>query len=107
MVWHIEFIEPDVIDKINILKSVMQGMHNCIKNTINKLNASIDDCTAVVDGNYFTPYMVFDNNKNALTPLKSVTIEQGDAKYMNHQQAYWLKLQEMNMLIVCVIKYLY
>ena len=82
LVWHIEFIEPDVIDKINILKSVMQGMHNCIKNTINKLNASTDDCTAVVDGNYFTPYMVFDNNKNALTPLKSVTIEQGDAKYM-------------------------
>ena len=80
--WHVEFIEADVIDKINILKSVMQGMHNCIKNTIAKLNASTVDCTAIVDGNYFTPYMVYNNDKQVLIPMKSVTIEQGDAKYM-------------------------
>ncbi len=82
LAWHIEFVEADVIDKINILKAVMHGMHNCIKNMIIKLNISEDDCTAVIDGNYFTPYMVFDDDKQALVPMKSVTVEQGDAKYM-------------------------
>lgn len=82
LAWHIEFVDADVIDKINILKAVMQGMHNCIKNVILKLNISEDDCTAVIDGNYFTPYMVFNNERQALVPMKSVTVEQGDAKFM-------------------------
>ena len=82
LAWHVEFMEPDMIDKINILKCVMQGMHNCIKSITNKLNISIDDCTAVVDGNYFTPYMTFNEKKQAMVPMKSVTIEQGDGKYM-------------------------
>ena len=82
LAWHIEFIDADIIDKINILKAVMQGMHNCIKNTVIKLNIHEDDCTAIIDGNYFTPYMVYNNEKQALVPLKSITVEKGDAKFM-------------------------
>ena len=37
LAWHVEFVDADVIDKINILKAVMKGMHNCIKNVIIKL----------------------------------------------------------------------
>ncbi len=87
LAWHVEFVDADVIDKINILKSVMQGMHNCIKNTIQNMQLkdnkiSVDDFTAVVDGNYFTPYMTYDSKNESLKQLKSVTVEQGDAKYM-------------------------
>jgi ribonuclease HII len=35
--WAIHSIEHDVIDKINILQAVMQGMHNCIHATITKI----------------------------------------------------------------------
>jgi ribonuclease HII len=84
--WSIEYVDEKEIDKINILKSAMKGMHNCIKNSLSHLsireNARTDDFTAVVDGNYFTPYMLFDEDKQALVQLKSTTIEKGDAKYM-------------------------
>ena len=61
LAWHVEFVDADVIDKINILKSVMQGMHNCIKKIIQNIQlkdneVNIDDFIAVVDGNYFTPF---------------------------------------------------
>ena len=45
-------------------------------------NDIADDFTAVVDGNYFTPYMHFNETTQSLEELKSTTIEQGDAKYM-------------------------
>lgn len=83
--WHVEHIDADVIDNINILKCVMRGMHECIRNaleTICKDSISIRDFTAVVDGNYFTPYMHFNETTQSLEELKSTTIEQGDAKYM-------------------------
>ena len=51
LAYHIEYMEPGMIDKINILKCVMEGMHNCIKNITQKLNIQIKDCTAVVEGN--------------------------------------------------------
>ena len=82
LAYHIEYMEPGMIDKINILKCVMEGMHNCIKNITKKLNIQIKDCTAVVDGNYFTPYMTYDETKQAMVPMRSVTVEQGDGKYM-------------------------
>lgn len=86
--WSVEYVDADVIDNINILKSVMTGMHGCIRNTIQSIcrdkahEATIHDFTAVVDGNYFTPYMHFDDTTQTLEEVKSTTIEQGDAKYM-------------------------
>jgi ribonuclease HII len=87
LAWCVEYIEADVIDNINILKSVMQGMHNCIRKTMAKLkleneNISDDDLTAVIDGNYFTPYMVYNDDTQSLIELKAVTVEKGDAKFM-------------------------
>ena len=88
LAWCVEYIDADVIDNIHILKSVMQGMHNCIRNTMVNIKNNIDtetslnDFIAVVDGNYFTPYMVFNETTNIMTELNSTTVEQGDAKYM-------------------------
>ena len=85
--WHIEYVEAGVIDDINILQSVMRGMHECIRNTLlhlfntNKIT-TINKTMAVIDGNYFKPYHWFNTRSEELTELPAVTIEQGDAKYM-------------------------
>jgi ribonuclease HII len=75
-------VENDVIDKINILKSVMRGMHECIRNVLTGLQNDTKNTLIVVDGNYFTPYCVFDESSQTLREIPAVTVEQGDAKYM-------------------------
>jgi ribonuclease HII len=88
LAWHVSFIESSVIDEINILQSVMKGMHDCIRNIIGKLNImtnvdnSLENFMGIIDGNYFTPYMSFDNTKECICEMPHITIEKGDAKYM-------------------------
>ena len=87
-VWHVAYIEPQMIDEINILQAVMQGMHECIRETMAKLcektgtQISINNCMAVVDGNYFTPFCAFDKAVDCIREMPSVTVEKGDGKYM-------------------------
>jgi ribonuclease HII len=79
----VAWIPENVIDEINILKSVMRGMHDCIRETMSKLDSvEMDRCMAVVDGNYFNPYRAFDPARECIQELSHITIEQGDAKYM-------------------------
>ena len=88
LVWHIEYMESNEIDNKNILMSVMDGMHNCIRNSISKVNDvthTENDTTrfmAIVDGNYFKPYCHFDTTTNDYQQIPYVTIEKGDGKYM-------------------------
>jgi len=88
LVWNVEYIEPDVIDRINILSSVMKGMHTCISESIQKTNDltnmdhNMTNFMAVVDGNYFKPYGYFDNTTNEFQYMEHVTVEKGDGKYM-------------------------
>jgi len=84
--WCVEAIDSKIIDEVNILQAVMIGMHNCIKKAIDefisKENGSINETMAIIDGNYFKPYRWFDKEKEVISELPFVTIEQGDAKYM-------------------------
>jgi ribonuclease HII len=81
--WHVECVDEKTIDDINILQSVMQGMHSCIREIKDRLNnVEMDKCMALVDGNYFKPYYWFDNESQAIRELSNVTIEKGDGKYM-------------------------
>lgn len=87
LAWHIAYVEPAVIDEINILKAVMQGMHECIREIVMKITkdievVSFDDFIAVIDGNYFTPFRQYDNDAGTIREMPFVTVEQGDAKYM-------------------------
>jgi ribonuclease HII len=91
LAWHIEYIESDVIDELNILQAVMRGMHACIKMALEKIqllsdehyeNKTFPKIMAVVDGNYFTPYRYFNSKTETIMELPAVTIEQGDAKYV-------------------------
>jgi ribonuclease HII len=87
LAWHVASVPEDVIDDINILQSVMKGMHECIRECIRECVLKHDDmemdrCMAIVDGNYFTPYRAFDPSRECIQELSHITIEQGDAKYM-------------------------
>ena len=88
LAWHVAYVDADKIDDVYILKAVMQGMHECIRETIQKVNIventslPISDYMAVVDGNYFTPYITYDDNTEMIQQLTHVTVEKGDGKYM-------------------------
>jgi ribonuclease HII len=64
-------------------------MHNCIRETIQKLNTmhggeshSIENFMAVIDGNYFTPFRSYNEEQQCIVELPHVTVEKGDGKYM-------------------------
>jgi ribonuclease HII len=87
LAWHIAWVPEQVIDDINILQSVMRGMHECVRECIHECtmkngDIEMDKCMAVVDGNYFTPYRAYDPTRECIQELSHVTIEQGDAKYI-------------------------
>jgi ribonuclease HII len=87
LAWHVAYVNSEIVDEINILKAVMQGMHECISNIIEKLKIinntfTIDKCMAVIDGNYFTPYRAYDSSDETIHEMQHITIEQGDAKYI-------------------------
>jgi ribonuclease HII len=88
LAWHISYEEPKLVDDINILQAVMHGMHNCIRETIRKVNTQtgvsnkLHDFMAVVDGNYFTPFRSYDEEERCIVELPFETVEQGDGKYM-------------------------
>jgi len=90
LVWHVAYVEAGMIDKTNILRSVMQGMHECIRSGMTKLQETMhasppitmNNCMAVIDGNYFTPYTEYDTDMECIRSISHVTVEKGDAKYM-------------------------
>ncbi len=71
--WHIDFVEPEEIDKINIRQAVLKSMRESITNVINKIDS--DDVFLVVDGNDFTPYYKND------TLIQHQCVEKGDNTY--------------------------
>ena len=64
----------------------MKGMHQCIDNVYNQINQTdsihYKDCIAIVDGNYFKPYIKYDNSTDTFTEMPHETIEKGDGKIM-------------------------
>lgn len=71
--WHIDFVEPEEIDKINIRQAVLKSMRESITNVMNKIES--DDVFLVVDGNDFTPYYKKD------TLIQHQCVEKGDNTY--------------------------
>lgn len=81
--WAVEYEDEKVVDEINILQATQSAMHKCITNIINQLiNKNMHNMYStflLIDGNYFKPYKLTNNNKNEIMPYK--TIEGGDNKY--------------------------
>ena len=95
LVWHIHYIENDVIDEINILQAVYKAMHECIHQCILKLSEiEKNECEMIdpqyyenkymiiVDGNSFKPYCMYNEITQNIEQIPHATIEKGDSKYM-------------------------
>ena len=83
LVWIVAYADAKKVDEVNILQATMQTMHDAVKETLLKLGEpSLSDCLAVVDGNYFHSYRTFDTISETIVEMPSVTVEQGDSKYM-------------------------
>ncbi len=83
----ISFIEPGVIDKINILKATYEAMHKAIENTIERVEGLNVD-RILVDGPSFKNYMnkscVFsEENEEQLLFIPHTCIVSGDNKYLS------------------------
>lgn len=90
LAYHVEYVEADVIDTINIRQAVFRGMHECIRQVLAKLGQGTGQGTMtsnvllLVDGNDFKPYMVYkegDAGNETLIQIPHITIEGGDNKY--------------------------
>jgi len=92
--WHIHYVDASVIDTINIRQAVLMAMHECAKQVIAQLqsisyNQKIsEDLPAyereymlLVDGNDFTPHMIYDETTQSLNEIPHETVEGGDNKY--------------------------
>jgi ribonuclease HII len=83
--YSIQYIDENEIDKINILQSVLKGMNLCITDIINnkiKLKPeNYKNTLLLVDGNQFTPFVMFDKIKEELVEISHITIEGGDNLY--------------------------
>lgn len=86
--WSVNFVEPEVIDEINIRQAVFKGMHDCIRELLSKLWPSntnninyINDIMLLVDGNDFKPFTVYDDEIEEIRSIPYETIEGGDNKY--------------------------
>ena len=85
--YHITYMDSKEIDDVNILQAVMIGMHKCIRETISHFQSkdptlTMDDFAALIDGNYFKPYNVFDQKQEMIVSLDSYTFEKGDGRFM-------------------------
>jgi ribonuclease HII len=83
---HTSFMSNKVVDEINILQAVMQGMRECIKHSVEFIESMVaktsksvdyDRILLLIDGNYFTPYV----HTNGIA-LNYETVKQGDGKYV-------------------------
>lgn len=76
--WAIGYSTEQEIDKHNIRVATHMAMHKAIKEVISKLKLRLDNTHLLVDGNDFTPYIIYDND--FLLHARFTTIEQGDNK---------------------------
>ena len=81
--WDIQYTEAAEIDQSNILISVINGMHRTIQSIVAKLPNETDKSSGLllVDGNYFKPYVKYDEASDQFISLQHQTIEKGDGTY--------------------------
>jgi ribonuclease HII len=86
--YHVHYIESEVIDKINIRQAVLQGMRECAKQTMAKLDTKPYDNTTyknkyflMIDGDDFKPYTAFNEQTNSIEVIPHETFIGGDNTY--------------------------
>jgi ribonuclease HII len=85
--WHVAYVEPNMIDTINIRQAVLRGMHECARECLRQLQTKQpainvwQDAFLLVDGNDFTPYTQFDATADTIMCMRHETVEGGDNTY--------------------------
>lgn len=82
--WHVDSADAETIDRYNILSSVMTCMHNCVTGIVAKMrngSKSVADGLLLVDGNYFKPYVKYDESVDEFFSIQHTTVEKGDGTY--------------------------
>jgi len=89
LAWHIEFIESELIDQINIRQAVLKGMRECIRQCLCQIREKSDgdgdatkDVFLLIDGNDFPPYIQFDETTDTMQTVPHETIPAGDNTYV-------------------------
>jgi ribonuclease HII len=92
LTYHIHFVEPNVIDKINIRQAVLQAMKECIiqcrkqilkqKGLTTEYHHYDHDVFALVDGADFAPCMNYDDTNGEYKEIPHATCVGGDNEYM-------------------------
>jgi ribonuclease HII len=80
LAYHIHYVEPADIDRMNIRQAVLHGMRECVSHILTKMPAT-DRRILLIDGNDFPPYSVFDDTSQELRVVPHTTVEQGDNTY--------------------------
>ena len=76
--WAVGIVEPDEIDKINILNASILAMHRALD------QLTVRPQAIIVDGNKFKPYYAPESGQEAKrTALPHTTIVKGDGKYLS------------------------
>jgi ribonuclease HII len=79
--YSIQYLEADMIDKMNILQATMMAMHHAITDILQKLSKLQKQFHIIVDGNYFTPYHTYSIHDDMIMTIPHTTIEKGDNQY--------------------------
>ena len=89
--WSITCENETTIDNMNILQATQRAMHKCIAEILkkDKLLFECDSTTVqtnkkvqlIIDGNYFNPFMHYNQKRKILEQVPHVCVEGGDNKY--------------------------
>lgn len=82
--WHVDYADAETIDRHNILSSVITSMHNCVTGVVKQMKSggkSVADGLLLVDGNYFKPYVKYDDTIDNFVSIMHTTVEKGDGTY--------------------------
>lgn len=98
LAWAVGIVEPEEIDRINILRASFLAMHRALDQLAVRPEAII------VDGNRFQPYIPPTADNTAAVALPHTCIVKGDGKYQSiaaasilaktHRDEYMLRLAE-------------
>ena len=80
--WSITYAEAIEVDSQNILNCVIRCMHKCCNEIFAKSDRKYSgDGLLLVDGNYFRPYMMFDEATESFVNVPHETVEKGDGTF--------------------------
>lgn len=77
--WSIKYGEAAEIDRDNILSCTINKMHECVREITEKTSCA--NGFLLVDGNYFKPYIQYNDVNETFDSINHETFEKGDGRF--------------------------